>query len=199
MHLFCHLLVALLLFFRCPLVFDRLYTPLGSLPFSSTSPYTVDTSNVLVFHPLSRPSFPSPLPSSRSLLSALHYAFRTQFARSLGERRTFEGAIVCLCHSHNEISKRKQLRREPLPFLRSPGAVNVDTVGAELAMVSIIRLSYDFELRVISVAVDHSNGITRRQENKPESSHLQNRIYPSSSQANRNFQKGKYSGTKLEK
>ena len=170
MHLFCHLLVALLLFFRCSLVFDRLYAPLGSLAFSSTSTYTVDTSNVPVFHPLSRPSFPSPLPSSRSLLSALHYAFRTKSARSSGERRTFEGAIVCLCHSQNEISKRKQLRREPLPFLRSPGAVNVDTVGTELAMVSIIRLSDDFELRVIGVAVDHSNCITRRPENKPESS-----------------------------
>lgn len=146
MHLFCHLLVALLLFFRCSLVFDRLYSPLGSLPFSSTSTNTVDTSNVLVFHPLSRPSFPSPSPSSQSLLSALHYVFRTKFARSLGERPTFEGAIVCLCHSQDEVSKRKHLCREPLPFLRSPGAVNVDVVGTELAMVYTIRLLYDFEL-----------------------------------------------------
>lgn len=61
MHLFRHLLIALLLFFRSPLIFDGLYTPLTT----SFQPWTriARRSNILVFLPLSRLSFPSLLPS----------------------------------------------------------------------------------------------------------------------------------------
>ena len=42
----------------------------------------------------------------------------------------------------------------------------MDTVGMELAMVSTVPLFYDLGLRDVKAAVDLSNGITRRQEDK---------------------------------
>ena len=62
MHLFRHLLIALLFFFRRPLIFDSLYTPLITF-FQHWTRIACRLIDVLVFLPLSRLSFPSLLPS----------------------------------------------------------------------------------------------------------------------------------------